>query len=434
MSTSLEKGPRDISERSSFLSTLDSLYIQNPNLSPRFFGPEDKDPQETFITDEPLIIPESEFKELIEIVEAVVSFIDDYPLLSENAKNIGVNPGYLNEILEFDRKAGGSMLYGGLDIYKNSSGKFKILEINSRAQAMGLQDYRLQSLGIADQPLMIKHLSDWTRDRGFKKVLALGSKYNPFWRAHERVSNTLNLLGISCEYSDTQSFEGLYRSGFEPDMILTFCSARHILYHESSSFLKKVVLNEKIPVFNSLSSVLYGYRGFLEQAAKGLPKFFPEQKIIHAGVIDEDLKSHPWLKLEAPGFEYVVNYSKLRKWAKDTLLVIINGDMQKINELIGERTSGDAQKLISVGEAIKRSSEDEVRWIAQEHIDPSTETLNFSGEPVELKILYRVYWVNNADGGVQVSVEGFGATKKQFSRSKRKINAGTGISVPVVIR
>lgn len=433
MSIPTEKGPRDISERSSFLSALDSRYIQHPNLSPRLFGPENQDPQETFITDEPLIIPESEFKELVEIVEAVVSFIEDYPL-SENARNIGINPDYLGDTLEFDRKSGGSMLYGGLDIYKNSSGEFKILEINSRAQAMGLQDYRLQSLGITNQPLMVQHLSDWVRDNGFKKVLALGSRHNPFWKAHERISNVLNLLGTSCEYSDTQSFEELYKSGFEPDMVLVFCSSKHILYHESSNFLKEVLVNEKIPVFNSLSSVSYGYRGFLEQISKNLPKYFPEQKMVGMGTTDEDLQAFPWLKLEAPGSEYVVNYNKLKRWAKDTVLAIINRDFRKIGELTAGKTSRDAQKLISAGEIVEKSMEDEVRWIAQEHIDLSTTTLSFSGQPMELKILHRVYWVKKSDGGIQVSIEGFGATKEQFSRSKGKINAGTGISVPMIIK
>lgn len=433
MSITTERESRDISRKSSFLSTLDSLYIQYPDLSPRLFGSEDRVSQETLIIDEPLIIPESEYKRLVEIAEAVVSFIDDYPL-SESARNIGINSEYLGETLEFDCKAGGDMLHGGLDIYKNSSGEFKILEINSQAQAMGLQDYRLQNLGITNQPLTVQHLSDWVRNSGFKKVLVLGSKHNPFWRAHERVSNILNLLGTSSEYSDTQSFEGIYKSGFTPDMILKFCSARHILYHESSSLLKGVVLSEKIPVFNNLSSVFYGYRGFLEQVAKDLPGFFPEQKAVGMGATDEDLESFPWLKLEVSGFEYVVNYSRSKRWVKDTLLAIINRDFQRVDELTANKTSRDAQKLVSASKIVEKSMEDEVRWLAQEHIDPSTATLSFSGQPTELKILHRVYWVKKTDGGIQVSIEGFGVTKEQFSRSKGKINAGTGISVPMVIK
>lgn len=112
---------------------------------------------------------------------------------------------------------------------------------------------------------------------------------------------------------------------------------------------------------------------------------------------------------------------------------LLKRDYDKFDLVISGKTSGDADNLRRVRTNIHSLPDEQINWIAQQDVCPSRARLSFQGEKTELLVLHRVYWVNQPDGGIDVSIEGFGCREDQYSRSKGKINAGSGIAVPMVI-
>ena len=102
--------------------------------------------------------------------------------------------------------------------------------------------------------------------------------------------------------------------------------------------------------------------------------------------------------------------------------------------MIGDRDSGDAGKLKEVKAALLVTKQESIKWIAQEHVEPEEIEIIVSGEAEKAKLLHRVYWVQDKKGEVSISLEGFACDNSQYSRSKGKINAGTGCAVPFIIK
>ena len=418
-------------ERNGLLS--DEILGYESLESPMWFGPEGQEPERTFITDEPLRITISEYEMLSSLAQKVTEYISSYSL-EENSAGLGFNPQYLKDSLLYDNSWGGRILYGGLDVYIDGNGEPKVLEINSRVQAMGLQDARLDYLGIDFQPKMINQFVDRLQENRYEKIVVLGSRKNPFWRSHLRLARTIESASMQCVHCPTEAFGEILESGFVPDVIIRKCSSSHILYSSNASKLREAVLTRQIPFINSLSSTFYGDRGFLGKIAEDLPDLFPEQVELGIGSSEEEFREYPWLKLETGDeFAYVVNFNRLRKWARDGVVSLVRRDFEEFEATVGEKTNRDATRLKRVKEAVCKIPEEQVKWIAQRDVDPPSVNLTFNGEPQTFSILHRVYWVNGLNGEVSVSLEGFGCTEKQFSQSKGKINAGTGVSVPMVI-
>lgn len=400
--------------------------------TPIYFGAEGTAPQRTLIADEPLEVPFEDFQRLQEITEQVAGYIGKYPMLNR-LDTVGIDPEFARQASCFDQTLGNRMVYGGLDLYRDPEQGFKVLEINPLAQAMGLQDFRLEFLGIKDQPLIAQHLIDLLIDEGHEKALVLGSKQNPFWRGHQRVANLLNDHGIRTLHSDAQSFEELHRGGFNPDVVIRVTNARFLLSDPKAQYLREVLAEDRIPVYNSISSTAYGYRGFLRDVEADLPGLLPEQTELLPGSDISVLERYPWIKLDAHDFSYVANALKLRRWGRDALLALVNGDSTNFIGLLQDKVNGDSTNLWKAHKAISTTSPDQVKWIAQQNVEPQKAVLRVGGEPTTLKILHRAYWVTGLDGEIKVSIEGFGCTPEQYSSSKAKINAGSGISIPMVI-
>ncbi len=128
--------------------------------------------------------------------------------------------------------------------------------------------------------------------------------------------------GKRAEFWEVATFIDNYKSlGYVPDVILRFCGNWQFVSGHFCQDMENVIREHKIPIVNSLSASFYGYRGYLSIIAEELPDMFPNQYLFEGKVDDEILSSFPWLKLEAAGFEYVVNYSQLRKWARRLLSV-----------------------------------------------------------------------------------------------------------------
>lgn len=400
--------------------------------SPLFFGHEGSTPQQTLITNRPMEISKADFEAICTVTQRVARYINVFSLAGR-AQSLGVSENLMENMIEFDQDVEGKMIFGGLDLYRDPNLGFKILEINPRVQAMGLQDYRLKYLGIADQPTMINHFMESLAKDGYKKALVLGSRQNPFWRAHERITDLLNKYGLESVYSDTQAFDSCYQGGFVPDVVIRFCSSEFLLYHESAISLRQFMLDRKVPVINTISSTFFGSRGFLKIIEQDMPELLPKQIDLKSVEDAEDIiKTYPWIKLDAGTFSYVVNISELRKWGRGALLSLLKGDKTRFNQALDGRISGDAIKLQDAAKAIDKTTPDQIKWIAQEAVKPQEVTLPIDGYPADLKILHRAYWVQNGDQ-IDVSIEGFGCTKEQYSASKGKINAGSGIAVPMVV-
>lgn len=400
--------------------------------SPVFYGAVNEKRQKTLIVDKPTVMTHSDFNILSVIAKKVVNYMDEYQLLN-NIERIAADPIMMNDSLAFDRATNSHLVYGGLDLYKTASGEFKILEINSHVQAMGLQDFRLESLGVFDQPLIVNHFINLIQNREYKKVVVLGSRKNPFWRAHSRVSKIINSKGVDSRYVDTQSFQKLHKSGFEPDAIIRFCSTSHFLYHRSSDYLRQIAVKNSIPVLNATSAIFFGHRGFLKQASENLPDLFPRQIELSRHSTEDVFQEYPWLKLDAPGAEFVTNFKVLKRWAKNAVIALIELDYAKFDEIIQEKETNEAKILVSLRHSISSSSKKYIKWIAQESLKPSEVKASFKGRIEKLRILYRTYWVKKDKRKIDISVEGYGCTPVQFSRSRGKINGGTGMAVPMII-
>jgi len=262
----------------------------------------------------------------------------------------------------------------------------------------------------------------------------LGSKKNPFWRAYERVKNKLQEQGVNAEFLDAEAYIEKSNSGYVPDLILKFCSNDQFLSGPFSNQLQEQVGLNKIPIVNPLHASYFGYRGFMTELNCELSDLFPDQYLFGRESDESDLEQFLWVKLEAAGFEYVVNYNELRRWAKDALLHLINRDFKSFDNSVAGRSSGDALKLIQAKDYIINSPEDQVIWLGQSNVEPLSTSLKIAGIETKVKILHRVYWFMDNDEKVEVSLEGFGCEESQFRSSKGKINAGTGFSVPMMIK
>lgn len=401
--------------------------------SPRFFGAENEPHQETLIVDEPLVITAHEYSQLQEIAKRAVAVIDTFDLRIKG-KGIGADPEMLGKSLEVDGYGDSCMRYGGLDVYQDPTHGFKILEINPRVQAMGLQDFRQKMLGISEQPRILEHFLEWVEEKSYKNVLVLGSHKNPFWRAYQKVTDQLDGMGVNAIFCDARTFIDKYRDGFVPDLILKFCNNNVFIKDEFSAHLEEIIRQRSIPIVNSLGSAYFGYRGFMQELANREPGLLPEQRIFSSDSTDEELERYPWVKLEASGKAYVVNYGELRRWGKNVLLFLINGGLLSAEKLLDGKDGGDARRLKEVIGFIRGIPNEQVVWIGQSNVEPRTTQLKVGGVPTELKILHRVYWFKKHDGELLISLEGFGCTHEQFERSKGKINAGTGVAVPMVIK
>jgi len=402
--------------------------------SPKFFGPENGITQETFIVDEPLEISSGEYRQLNIIASKVAKFIDGYGLIG-NEIQVGVSPSTLRKALHIDGQGFSLMRYGGLDVYKDPKEGFKVLEINPRVQAMGLQDFRQEFLGIAGQPQIISDFVEWVNETDHKDILVLGSRQNPFWRAYERLTDKLIESGVNATFADAGEFLERHKEGFTPDLIVKFCNNGIFLNSEYGEALQKTITSNHISIVNPIHSAYFGYRGFLGELSRQDEGLLPAQKILEKGRVEEDnLHQFPWIKLEAAGNAYVVNYSELRKWSRDVLRFLMNNDATSAEKILDEKEGGDAKKLKDVVKFLKNIPDQQIVWLAQSNLEPSSSRFKVMGIETELKVLYRVYWFKKSSGEVAISLEGFGCTNEQFKRSKGKINAGTGFAIPIVIK
>lgn len=400
--------------------------------TPLYFGAEGTTPQKTLITDEPLKVPFEDYQRIRSITEQVADYISQYPLL-DRLDTVGIDPNFIREATCFDQTLANQMIYGGLDLYRDPEQGFKVLEINPLAQAMGLQDFRLEYLGIKDQPLIAQYLVDRLLDENHRRALVLGSKQNPFWRGHQRVASMLNDYGIETKHTDAQSFEELHKAGFDPDVVIRFTNSRFLLSDPKAQYLRELLAENQIPVYNSISSTAYGYRGFLRDVEVDLPGLLPDQTELTTGSNADTLERYPWIKLDAHDFSYVAHAMKIRRWGRDAILALVKGDDESFIQLLQGKVNSDSTNLWKAHKAVHSTSPDQIKWIAQQNVEPQEAILRVDGEPTTLKILHRAYWVTNIDGKIDISIEGFGCTPEQYSSSKAKINAGSGISVPMVI-
>lgn len=385
----------------------------------------------TLITDESLEINHSEFKRLEGITIEVAQIIEKYQLNPES-NTIGADQDNLAKCLEIDNFGKSKTVYGGLDIYKDSqTDKFKVLEINPRAQAMGLQDTRQEMHGNLSEPNLLSSFVGWVKDKGYQDVLVLGSKKNPFYRAYEKITNNLNTNGINAIFTDLEGFNLIHKNKYVPDLIFRNCNNNVFLSKDSDSIkLREATEKHKIPIVNPLHSSYFGYRGFLKTVQESSPQILPDQIIVSKGVTEKDLISFPWLKLESSGEEYVVNFNELRRWGKDTILSLVDKNFDLAEQTLTGKNGSDSNRLRSVIKLLKQGSEADTVWLAQSDVKPSESVLKITGVDTSLKLLYRTYWLHGQDG-IKVSAECFGCNNDQYQKSKGKINAGSGYSVPV---
>ncbi|BCX15016.1 MAG: hypothetical protein KatS3mg088_699 [Patescibacteria group bacterium] len=411
------------------------IWLENHSDSKNriLFGAEGEIPQENLVADEPLVVTKDEYLKLQLISEKVVSLIDNFDFDGRgSASVIGADLWVLGRCRQIDSYGNSEMRYGGLDIYKGEDGSFKILEVNPRVQAMGLQDLRQDILGIHDQPSLLGHLVDYLKGENYSRILILGSRKNPFWRAYERVVSKLSDSGMEAVFCDAEAFVNKYNFGsFTPYIILRFCSNN--IFTSKYPELEEIIRKEKIPVINPLISSYFGYRGFMRHLVNVEPQLFPGQIVLGTDVTEEQIIKHPWIKLEAAGEAYVVKYTEIKRWAKDVLRSLIARDFGQASSLLLGKSGGDALRIKEIADFLERVPAEQVVWLCQEDVSPITARLSVGNSKTDLKILLRVYWFKGFDDRIRISLEAFGCTSEQFGRSKGKINAGTGISVPVVV-
>lgn len=358
----------------------------------------------------------------------VAKFIKKTPLSKKIARIIGVNDKYYKKATEIDRFGDSQIVYGGIDISKDSTGKFKVIEINPRVQAMGLQDFRQETLSIPGEPNLLNDFISWLHDGNYKNITLLGSTKNAFYRGYDRITETLNLNGINTVFTDSEGLKGLYNLGYETQLIFRNCNNEVII---NDPEIKSIIEDRHMKIVNPLHASFYGYRGFLKIIYDELLEVLPHQITLSDKTTEKDLVDHPWLKLEANGEEYVVNYNELRRWGKTSVLSILHGDFGAVSQNLKDKTGGDAKNIRKVADLIQNSNREDVVWIAQENVEPPLVDIKLEGVQQKTRLLYRTYWLYRDDRSVAVSAECFGCTEDQFKKSKGKINAGTGFSVPI---
>lgn len=401
--------------------------------SPIYFGSENEIPQMTLITDESLKVDRDEFEKLEKITCDIAEIVDKYELSKESNK-IGADQKNLTRCLEIDEYGGSKTIYGGLDIYKDAlTEDFKVLEINPRAQAMGLQDIRQEMHENIFEPNLLLSFTNWIKDSGYQDVLVLGSRKNPFYRAYERVADRINQRGVNAIFTDIEGFLDLGLRKYVPDIIFRNCNNNIFLSTKDESLrLREEIEKHNIPIVNPLHSSYFGYRGFLKVVQEQSPIALPNQIIVTNHTTEGDLVDCPWLKLESSGEEYVINFNELRRWGKDTILALVRKDFDSAEKYLLDKNGGDSNRLRSVIKLLKNSQDDDTVWLGQSNIEPSTSELKVNGMAISMKLLYRTYWLQGKNG-IEVSAECFGCDNGQYQRSKGKINAGSGYSVPVKI-
>lgn len=396
--------------------------------TPMYFGAEGVEPQATFISDEPISVTEEEREQLIGITVKVANFVKKTQISKETAKSIGINPVYFEKATKVDEFGRSGVVYGGIDISRDKNGQFKIIEINPRVQAMGLQDFRQATKGIPDEPNLLTHFTEWLHENNISNVVLLGSTKNAFFRGYDRVTEILNNNGVDTVFTDVEGFKRLVKLGYDPKLIFRNCSNEVIMNDEE---MISIIREKELKIVNPLHASFYGYRGYLKILHDGLPEVLPSQITLDNSTQESDLTDHPWLKLEANGEEYVVNYNELRRWGKTAILSILRGDFEAVSQNLKDKTGGDAKNIKKVADLIQNSDREGIVWIAQENIEPPLVDINLEGVQQKTRLLYRTYWLYKNDGSIAVSAECFGCTEDQFKKSKGKINAGTGFSVPI---
>jgi hypothetical protein len=394
-----------------------------------FLGERGRSAQETFISDEPLIIDKKDFAKITKVVETIVSHIE-----VNQPCRIGDPWGrdLYKEICEFDSRVGSEMVFGGLDVYKDQNGEFKVLRIDPSVQSSGLQTLALENLGIKDQPTFFTHMLEFVRAKKLDNVMILGGTTSVYWRTLALLATHLKLNGIKTVFGDTSSLVNYLDSGFEPKVFFRFCSSWHILRHVMSQVLKNYSLENKIPIYNSLYASLVGDNVYLTGLSEDLPHIFPKQVDITLKVDEKQLEKFPWLKVEASGYRYVVNFNNLQRWAKNCLISLIDEDYSLFDKEIKGRTNSDATKIIDLKKGLEKIGAGKVKWIAQEHINPDEKIIKVGGKSEKMKILYKAYWVKVAEGDIRISLEGAGCVDSQYYGSKGKINSGSGIVIPII--
>lgn len=330
--------------------------------------------------------------------------------------------------MRLDDCGGSQIIYAGIDISKNSDGQFKVIEINPRVQAMGLQDFRQEVANIPDEPNLLNDFVVWLKENNYQNITLLGSTKNAFFRGYDYVVNTLNSRGVNTVFTDIDGFKKLCNLGYETQLIFRNCNNDIIV---NDSRLKSIIESRHLKIVNPLHASFYGYRGFLKVLNDKLPDVLPDQITLDSKVTEADLTSHPWLKLEAKGEEYVVNFNELRRWGKNAVLILLQQKYDEVESVLKDKAGGDATKIKKVTELLKNSDNNEIVWIAQENVEPPVEKISLDGVKQDTRLLYRTYFLYKNDGTVSVSAECFGCTDDQFKKSKGKINAGTGFSVPI---
>jgi hypothetical protein len=396
--------------------------------TPMYFGAEGVEPQATFLSDEPIIVSDVEREQLIDLTVKVANFIRSTPISKINSESIGINPNYFEEALLIDGFGNSSIVYGGIDISRDSNGQFKVIEINPRVQAMGLQDFRQEAIGIPNEPNLLNHFVEWLHENDISNITLLGSTRNAFYRGYDRVTEFLNENGINTIFTDTEGLKKIVSLGYKPQLLFRNCSNEAVMNDRE---IVSIIDKNKLKIINPLHASFYGYRGFLNVLHDNLPEVLPGQIVLNFDTKESDLVNHPWLKLEAKGEEYVVNFNELRRWGKTSIMGILQNNFASVADNLKDKTGGDASKIRNVAHLIQNSDKDEIVWIAQENIEPESVHISLEGKAQSTRLLYRTYWLYKNNGSVAVSAECFGCTDDQFKKSKGKINAGTGFSVPI---
>lgn len=391
------------------------------------FGPEGKE-QPTFIAESPVIIHEQDRAQLDAITTKVAKVIEQTTISPEFAEDVGVEPHYARDVIQFDSTTNSAITYFGLDLVKGENGRFYVIEINPNNQSF-LQRPRAESIGSAHNDDFVAHLIERFQSSGVQSAAVIGSRKNAFWRSHEYLARRMAQAGIDTAYTDIQGFGQLLEEGFYPDILFRCCNSKTFLYSDDSQMMLDYCQErEDVHVLNSLSAPFFGYRKFLRQLQEQQPDIMPLTRNDASTV---DPVQFPWLKYEGKdGFSLVVNLTNVRKWQRDAILNALCGNNAAAAEIIEGKTNSGAE---NVRELMRSLTTDGGSYIFQQHINPSQERVLYQGVETTVTTLYRTTGVIMPDGGVKVSYEMYGCTPTQLSQANGKINAGTGIYIAPII-
>lgn len=387
----------------------------------------------TRISEIPLIVTQEDYLNISRLVERVSMTLDQIKW-NRVFKLLGVEEGYFYDCLNFDKLTSSEIIMGGVDLYRDKDSTWKILEVNSDApQFLGLQDFRQQILGVTDQPNGVDHFIEFLHSNRIRRVWVIGTKTNPYWRGHVELCRKLTEKGFETRYGGAQDISKLLEEKFIPQLMVRFTGSRFLLYDPKAAPFREFISTSPIPMVNSLAAVFCGYRGVLEYLAEKLPDLFPAQTTV-GPASEESLSEYPWIKIEVGGRKYVANFRGLRQWTREVLLAILRGNIPEAERILSGKQNTDSTLLCSLCGKINEVQLGSVRWVAQQHIEPSETEIVVNENKIAVKTLFRAYWIKLPTGGLRISLEAIGCDKEQYSKSKSKINAGSGIVIPVVIR